>query len=126
MVAPFHGAGLNQKVDMGAHRKVLARVLSPQRRWSAVNDGWTRLIERIEVIQQTATHVLPQPPGMQIPETGMDVTVIGGGMAGVAASIHLSALFRGAMRNWGGNGKPSQRPLAKLCTPNGIFQGSSE
>ena len=27
---------------------------------------------------------------MQIPETGMDVTVIGGGLAGMAASIHLA------------------------------------
>ena len=44
--------------------------------------------ERIEVIQHAATHDQPQSPGVQTAE--FDVTVIGGGLAGMAAAIHLS------------------------------------
>jgi 2-polyprenyl-6-methoxyphenol hydroxylase-like FAD-dependent oxidoreductase len=40
--------------------------------------------ERNEVIQQTGTHEPETPP------TASDVTVIGGGLAGMAASIHLA------------------------------------
>src|ERR1700678_3498554 len=40
--------------------------------------------ERIEVIQETGTHE------QQTPIAGSDVTVIGGGLAGVAACIHLA------------------------------------
>jgi menaquinone-9 beta-reductase len=40
--------------------------------------------ERIEVIQQTGTHEQPTPV------EGSDVTVIGGGLAGMAACIHLA------------------------------------
>jgi menaquinone-9 beta-reductase len=40
--------------------------------------------ERIQVIQQTGTHE------QQTPVTGSDVTVIGGGLAGMAACIHLA------------------------------------
>jgi flavin-dependent dehydrogenase len=40
--------------------------------------------ERIEVIQHIGTHE------QQTPVTGSDVTVIGGGLAGMAASIHLA------------------------------------
>jgi flavin-dependent dehydrogenase len=46
--------------------------------------------ERMKAIHQTAIHDLPQSRKMQIPEAGMDVTVIGGGLAGMAASIHLA------------------------------------
>jgi menaquinone-9 beta-reductase len=46
------------------------------------------LTERIEVIQHAASHDQPQPPGEQTAE--FDVTVIGGGLAGSAAAIHLS------------------------------------
>ena len=43
-----------------------------------------RFGERIEVIQQTGTH------DQQSPVAGSDVTVIGGGLAGMAACIHLA------------------------------------
>ncbi len=47
------------------------------------------MIERNDVIQHEATHE-EQSPSKQTPVSGFDVTVIGGGLAGTAASIHLS------------------------------------
>jgi menaquinone-9 beta-reductase len=43
----------------------------------------------MQVIQHEATHDQPQPPA-KTPDAGFDVTVIGGGLAGTAAAIHLS------------------------------------
>jgi flavin-dependent dehydrogenase len=43
----------------------------------------------MQVIQYEATHDQPQSP-TTIPAAGFDVTVIGGGLAGTAAAIHLS------------------------------------
>ena len=43
----------------------------------------------MQVIQHEATHNQPQSPA-KTPTDGFDVTVIGGGLAGTAAAIHLS------------------------------------
>jgi flavin-dependent dehydrogenase len=69
---------LGQKVEVGTHP----------------NDGSAQMrspvcwAERIEVIQHAATHDQTRSLGEQTAE--FDVTVIGGGLAGSAAAIHLS------------------------------------
>jgi flavin-dependent dehydrogenase len=49
----------------------------------------SQALERMPVIQHEATHDQPQSP-VKTPTDGFDVTVIGGGLAGTAACIHLS------------------------------------
>jgi hypothetical protein len=77
ILAPLLRGYLNQKVEVGAH---LNRDELPGTQ--AVCSR--QLGERIEVIQQTGT--LDQ----QSPVAGNDVTVIGGGLAGMAACVHLA------------------------------------
>jgi flavin-dependent dehydrogenase len=52
--------------------------------------GFRNSFKRKQVIQQETTFDQTQSPGRQLPAGGFEVTVIGGGLAGMAAAIHLS------------------------------------